>query len=239
MNALQVFEYQSQQMRVIVMDGVPWCVARDVCAILELGDTRRAIERLDPDEWSLTPVTDSLGRPQKTYVVNEAGLFSLILGSRKEEARAFKRWVTHEVLPQIMKTGKYEAPEDPMVLIHRALEESRRLIEEQKKQIRQLAPKAEFYDQVAASKTAIDLRSAAKVLGIPGLGQNNLFKFLRDQKILDYKNQPMQEYINRGYFCVREKKWMLGDEPQVYLQTMVYQKGLDFIRRLAAERWVA
>lgn len=106
MNPLQrVFNYQGQQVRTVVKDGEPWFVAKDVCTILDISDTRRAVERLDEDERSLTPLTDSIGRSQPVYIVNEPGLYSLILGSRKPEAKQFKRWITHEVIPSIRKTG--------------------------------------------------------------------------------------------------------------------------------------
>lgn len=108
MNPLQqVFNYQGQQVRTVVKDGEPWFVAKDVCTILDISDTRRAVERLDEDERSLTPLTDSIGRSQPAYIVNEPGLYSLILGSRKPEAKQFKRWITHEVIPSIRKTGQY------------------------------------------------------------------------------------------------------------------------------------
>lgn len=86
--------------------GEPWWVAKDVCEALEIGDTRRAVERLDRDEWSLTPITDSLGRNLETYVINEPGLIRLIMRSKKEEAKIFQRWVFHDVLPQIRRTGQ-------------------------------------------------------------------------------------------------------------------------------------
>jgi len=103
----QVFYFEENPVRSVMVEGEPWFVAKDVCRILELGDTRQVIERLEKDEWYLIPVVDSMGRKQKTYIVNEFGLYSLILGSRKKEARIFKRWVTHEVLPRVIKTGTY------------------------------------------------------------------------------------------------------------------------------------
>jgi len=106
----QIFQYQDKQVRTILINDEPWFVAKDICDILEIGDTHKAMDRLDDDERNSIPITDSLGRLQNTYVVNEAGLYNLILGSRKLEAKQFKRWVTHEVLPQIRQTGKYISP---------------------------------------------------------------------------------------------------------------------------------
>lgn len=101
------FKFEDIDIRVINQDGEPWWVATDVCKALDLDDVRRAIERLDADEWSLAPVIDRLGRTQNTSIVNEPGLYTLILASRKPEAKTFKRWVTHEVIPAIRKTGSY------------------------------------------------------------------------------------------------------------------------------------
>lgn len=99
-----------QVVRVLHMEGEPWWIARDVLDILGIGNTTEAMRGLDDDEFSTTEVVDSVGRCQpNTYVVNEPGLYSLILRSRKPQAKAFKRWITHEVLPAVRKTGRYEA----------------------------------------------------------------------------------------------------------------------------------
>ncbi|MGG4344366.1 BRO-N domain-containing protein [Paenibacillus lautus] len=91
----------------MTIGGEPWFVAKDVCDALGINQAIRAVERLDSDEVNSTHVIDSLGRGQKMYIVNEPGLYSLILGSRKPEARAFKRWITHEVIPSIRRNGMY------------------------------------------------------------------------------------------------------------------------------------
>ncbi|MCL6488423.1 MAG: Bro-N domain-containing protein [Alicyclobacillus mali] len=97
-------------MRVVMVNGEPWWVAKDVCDVLGIMDARKSVGLLDEDERNTVPVTDALGRQQETFVVNEPGLYSLILRSRKPEAKAFKRWITHEVLPTLRKTGRYELP---------------------------------------------------------------------------------------------------------------------------------
>ena len=107
MNNLQVFNYTDKQVRTVTKDGEPWFVARDVCVILEIGNITDAMARLDEDEFDRIEVTDSLNRQQMANVINEAGLYSLVLGSRKPEAKQFKRWITHEVIPSIRKTGQY------------------------------------------------------------------------------------------------------------------------------------
>lgn len=112
MNQIMPFQYDGNKVRTIIVDGEPWFVARDVCDILELGDTGRAVSRLEDDECTRIEI-DHPQNPEKAlevYAVNEPGLYSLILGSRKPEAKAFKRWITHEVIPQIRKTGSYSLP---------------------------------------------------------------------------------------------------------------------------------
>ena len=232
-NLPQVLNYKNHQVRMLIIDGEPWWVAKDVCEILDLGDTHKAVERLDDDERNLIPVTDSLGRLQETYIVNEAGLYSLILGSRKPEAKEFKRWITHEVIPQIRKTGSYAL--DPRKLLAAAVIEAQKIIEEQDKKIKEMLPKAEFYDAVAGSKDAIDIGSAAKVLNM-GIGRNKLFEILRNKGILMNNNIPYQKYIDCGYFRVIEQKYTKPDGTVcINIKTLVYQKGLDFIRKLLKE----
>lgn len=110
MNDIQIFKNdQFGEIRSVVIDGEPLFVAADVCGALEIQNHKDAIKRLDDDEKSGVVLTDPHGRPQETNCVTESGLYSLVLGSRKPEAKAFKRWITHEVLPAIRKTGKYEA----------------------------------------------------------------------------------------------------------------------------------
>lgn len=231
----QVFNYKGKQVRTFIIDGEPWWVAKDVCDILELGDTHKAMERLDEDERNTIPVTDSLGRLQETYVVNEAGLYNLILGSRKQEAKEFKRWITHEVIPQIRKTGIYAL--EPKQLLAVAIIEAQKIIEEQDRKIKELQPKAEFFDAVAGSKDAIDMNRAAKLIyEETRLGRNKLFKLLRDKGILMKNNIPYQEYIDKGYFRTIEQKYTKPDgTTHIYIKTLVYQKGLDFIRKIVKE----
>ena len=104
---LKIFNFKDSEVRTVLNDSVVWFMAKDVCDVLELTNSRIAIQRLDEDEVSSTYIIDSLGREQSTTIVNEAGLYTLVLGSRKPEAKAFKRWITHEVLPSIRKHGAY------------------------------------------------------------------------------------------------------------------------------------
>jgi prophage antirepressor-like protein len=105
---LSTFDFNDSPVRALLdQDGEPWFVAADVCRVLELGNTTEAMRPLDEDDLSTTEVIDSLGRSQTANIISEAGLYQLVLVSRKTEARKFKRWVTKEVLPSIRKTGSF------------------------------------------------------------------------------------------------------------------------------------
>lgn len=107
MNNLQVFIYSGEQLRTVTKDNELWWVLRDVCNVLGIGNVTDAKNRLDEDEFDSIELTDSIGRNQQTIIINEPGLYAVILRSDKPEAKAFKRWVTHDVLPSIRKTGCY------------------------------------------------------------------------------------------------------------------------------------
>lgn len=106
-NEMQVFSYQEKQVRTVEQGGEPWFVLKDVCDALDVSNSRMVSDRLDADEVSQAYIIDGMGRKQRTTIVNEPGLYNVILRSDKPEAKAFKRWVTHEVLPCIRKTGAY------------------------------------------------------------------------------------------------------------------------------------
>ncbi len=133
MNDLKIFEnHQFGEIRVIEQDGEPWFVAADVCRALELEDTGRATARLDEDELTRIKIVSG-GQSREVIAVNEPGLYSLVLGSRKPEAKAFKRWITHEVIPSIRRTGSYTVPNMSkelraiFVLDHRTVEHEQRI----------------------------------------------------------------------------------------------------------------
>lgn len=110
MNNLQIFVYGGEQLRTVQRDDGLWWVLRDVCRVLNIGNVTDTKKRLDPDEVDLTDLIDSMGRVQSTTIINEPGLYAVILRSDKPEAKQFKRWVTHDVLPSIRKTGAYGVP---------------------------------------------------------------------------------------------------------------------------------
>ena len=227
MNDLTIFQNEEfGEVRTIQVNNEPWFVAADVCKALELSNSSMAMERLDDDEKSKFNLGLSGG---ETNCVNEYGLYNLVLGSRKKEAKDFKRWITHEVIPQIRKTGGYHLPQtyqDALRALADKVEQNEKLAAENAK----LLPKAEFFDAVTDSKSAISIGEVAKVLDV-GIGQNKLFAFLRDRKILDRQNIPYQEYIDRGYFRTIEQKYDVRGEVRISIKTLVFQKGIDFIRK--------
>jgi len=129
----QLFKYDDQQLRTVLKNGEPWFVGGDACKILELDNISMAINRLDFDEREVSSI-DTLGGTQDVLVINEPGLYSLILGSRKPEAKAFKRWITHDVIPSIRKTGSYSTQLTPT----EALLQSVQLLAKQERELNEV-----------------------------------------------------------------------------------------------------
>jgi prophage antirepressor-like protein len=230
---LKIFENeQFGQVRIAMNEnGEPMFCLADLCLVLDLTPSKVA-QRLGEDVLSKYPLLTAGGIQQANFV-NEDGLYDVILDSRKPEAKKFRKWITSEVLPSIRKNGSYSVqPKLPSYAealrqLADKVEENERLQLENK----EMKPKAEFFDTVADSKTAISMNDVAKVLGIKGMGRNNLFEFLRNEKILMSNNVPFQIYVDRGYFRVIEQKYMKNGEPCMNIKTLVYQKGVDFISK--------
>lgn len=220
MNNLQVFSYEGKEVRTIQKGGEPWWVLKDVCDVLELSNARMIADRLDSDDVSQAYVIDSMGRQQQTNIVNESGLYNVILRSDKPEARKFKRWVTHEVLPTIRKHGAYltldkleEIMNDPdaWIKVLTALKEERQAKERLQLQAEADKPKVVFADAVSVSDGTILIGELAKILKGNGIeiGQNRLFERLRQEGFLikrkgtDY-NAPTQKAMELGLFKVKE-----------------------------------
>ena len=186
MSTLQLFSYGAQEVRTVTIDGEPHFVANDICAILDLTDPRKSVNLLDEDERNTVPVTDSLGRQQETFVVTEAGMYSLVLRSRKPEAKAFKRWLTHEVLPAIRKTGTYStAPALPQSYSEALRElaanvEAREVAEARAKE---LEVPAKAWDVMVSANGDYSVEEAAKILSRDPdieIGRNRLFTHMHE-----------------------------------------------------------
>lgn len=223
MNQLQMFNFENQNVRVIQQNGEPWFVAIDICKVLDLTNPTVVLSRLDDDERTKF----NLGRQGFTNVVSEYGLYSLVLASRKPEAKQFKRWITHEVIPTIRKHGAYLTPEtleqtmqDPDFLIGilnglKEEQEKRRAAElanqEAQEIIQQQRPKVLFAELIETSQTSILVRELAKLLKQNGIdfGEKRLFAWLREKGYLikrlgtDY-NMPTQRSMDLGLFEIKE-----------------------------------
>jgi anti-repressor protein len=220
-NQLQVFQNQEfGELRTIVKEGEPWFVAIDVCKTLEIRNHKDAIKRLDEDEKMGVVLTDPHGRPQETNCVSESGLYSLALGSRKPQAKPFKRWVTHEVIPSIRKHGAYATPATIESLIQNpesgiklltALKEEQDKRKKLESKVEKDKPKVLFADAVSASESPMLIGELAKLLKQNGIdiGEQRLFKWLRNNGYLikrkgtDY-NSPTQYSMNLHLFQVKE-----------------------------------
>ena len=221
MNELAVFNYSEKEVRTINRDGEPWFVVKDVCDVLGIGNANMAAARLDDDEVSQTEVTDNLGRKQMTNIVNETGLYNLILRSDKPEAKQFKRWVTREVIPSIRKTGSYTK-------LPQTFAEALRLAADLEEQRQMLLPKADQYDKFISGENLQDMNTVTKTLG---WGRNKLFEELRARKILMASNKPYQCFIDRGYFEVKEKPIQMGGQVINKVQTYATSKGVDWLAK--------
>lgn len=172
------FAFDGTDVRALTRDGDPWFVLADVCRVLEIDNSRNASARLDEDEKGVHTV-DTLGGPQQMVVINESGLYSLVITSRKPEAKRFKKWITSEVIPAIRKTGGYmmAAPEEtPEALAVRALTVLQATVERQKAQLAIVAPKADALDRIATADGSLCITDAAKALQVR---PKDLFDYLR------------------------------------------------------------
>lgn len=234
MNEITVFNNENfGDVRIVQMDDDPWFVAKDVTDILMYQNGRDALSRHVDDEDKADVVIHDGSQNRNMTIINESGLYSLVLSSKLESAKKFKRWITSEVIPQIRKTGAYHTPKTYAEAL-RALADEAEKAEALKKQNQLMQPKAEFFDAVTDSKTAIPIGDVAKILDI-GIGRNKLFEFLRQKSILTSDNRPYQKYIDSGYFRVIEQKYEVNGEVRINIKTLVFQKGIDWIRKQLAK----
>lgn len=242
MDQLQkVFNYQDQQVRTVVKDNEPWFVAKDVCNVLNHSNHKVAVSRLDEDEVSKVYLTDSLGRNQKTTVVNEAGLYSLILTSNKPEAKQFKRWITHEVIPSIRKHGAYMTTEtiektlsnpDFIITLATKLKEEQARAAALEQKIVTDKPKVLFAESLETSSDCILIANLAKLLKQNGIdtGEKRLYRWLRENgylgKVGEHYNMPTQRSMNLRLFEVKTRTINNpGEEPRISKTTVVTGRG--------------
>ncbi|MES5111832.1 BRO family protein [Lactobacillus iners] len=213
---LRLFQFEEQNVRTLVIDDEPYFVGKDVAEILGYVKPRNAISvHVDDEDKKDAPIQGTLGGVQTMTMVNESGLYSLILSSKLPTAKKFKRWVTSEVLPTIRKHGAYmteqkieEALLNPDTLITLAkqlkAEKEQRLLAQ--KQVEEMTPKAVFHDAVANAENTMLVRDVAHFLRQNGvdIGGTRFFVWLRLNGFLTKNNQPTQLSLERGYFQVKE-----------------------------------
>lgn len=224
MSDLQQFVYAGQDVRTIETDGEPWFVAADVARILGYSATAALTRRLDDDDKGVREL-HTLGGQQSMAVISEPGLFAAILGSQVAGAKAFKRWVTHEVLPVIRKMGTY-GNEQPHAL-PQSFADALRQLADTHEQLEAAAPKVEAYDALVEANGLLSMQAAAKTLGY---GPNILYRDLRRLGILQSNNLPYQRYLHHFEVKLGSYRNRRGETVPT-ATTMVRPAGLDFLRR--------
>ena len=228
MNDITIFNHLGNDIRVMTDEqGEPWFVLKDICDALNLENTSRVASRLDSDDLTLSKVIDNRGVHRETFLVSEAGLYEVIIRSDKAEAKAFRRWVTSEVLPSIRKRGGYLTPEatrealrDPDFIIQLAMD----LKEERARAAQAEAARAKAEAEVEAQRPVAALGKAietaegdltpsafGKILSktIKTMGPNKFCRWLLDNNFAFRNGQgkiiPMQDAVNRGILILTER----------------------------------
>ncbi|MFV0979713.1 phage antirepressor [Latilactobacillus sakei] len=243
MNDLQLFNFKGNQVRTVLIEDEPYFIGKDVADILSYSRTTKAIQdHVEDEDKDVVPIQDSIGRKQATPIINESGLYSLILSSKLPAAKEFKRWVTKEVLPSIRKNGAYLTDQKAFDITHNPnalgdlLLQAGEQLKQKDLQIMEMKPKALFADSVATSHTTILVGDLAKILKQNGIemGQKRLFNWLRDNKYLisrkgaDY-NSPTQKSMELGLFEIKESTHINGDGVTVTTKTpKVTGKGQQY-----------
>ncbi|MGG0718724.1 phage antirepressor [Robertmurraya massiliosenegalensis] len=243
----RIFDFQGEELRMVIQNEEPWFVAKDVCEILEIHNSRHALTRLEPEEKADVVLND--GRQNRSYsIVNESGLYELIFASRKPEAKVFKKWVKQDVLPSIRKHGTYMTPQkieevllNPDTIITLAtqlkVEQEKRSIAEQT--IKKQQPLVNFAETCMANDKSLLVRELAKLASKQGvmIGERRLYQKLREWKLIfQGKNEPYQEYIDRGYFEISQGVKENAGGTHAWLTMRVTPKGqMYIINRLKKE----
>ncbi|MDA2655824.1 phage antirepressor [Bacillus cereus] len=239
MNKLQVFNNEELgQVRTVVKGEDVWFVAKDVCEVLEIKNTTQAMQKLDPEERTMF----NIGRQGETNIINESGLYSLIMTSRKPQAKAFKKWVTSEVLPSIRKHGAYMTdqileqavtnPDFAIGLLTKLKEEKEKLAAAQQ-QIVQQQPLVVFAEACMQSEQTLKVSEVAKLATKQGvkIGQRQLFAKLREWELMFKRStEPTQPAVEKGYFEIAQGvKQKPNGEAFTWTTTYVTPKGQAYI----------
>lgn len=238
MNELQLFNFENNQVRTLLINDEPWFVGKDVADILGYQNGSRDINRHVHEEDRQNYQNGTFDSPRGMTIINESGLYALIFGSKLAEAKRFKHWVTSEVLPQIRKTGSYASPQlTGEELMAKALIEANSVLARQSKQLEEQKPKVLFADSVIASKGSILVRELAKLIKQNGydIGEKKLYRWLRKKGyICKNSTEPTQMAMNLGLFEIVVRTIERGDAPpRATRTTKVTGKGqVYFINKL-------
>ena len=232
MSSLITFEnMEFGKLTVMEKDGEFFFIGKEVAEKLGYARGRKAVlDHVDAEDRDEVPFQDAIGRMQKTSIINESGLYSLILSSKLPQAKEFKRWVTTEVLPSIRKNGGYIKNQEKMSneeILANAVLLANHLIAEKEKIIEDLEPKAKYFDELVNNHLLTNFRNTAKELHIP---QKVFIQFLIDKELIyrDKKNRLLPyAKNNKGYFEVKE--WCKEGSEAVGIQTFVTPKGRNYL----------
>lgn len=238
-NEIMSFSYINDNVRVILIDGEPWFMAKDIADVLGYAKTYNMLKRLRRNcirkskASIMEPLNNRYGNNDLAFI-NEAGLYTAILGSQRPEAGMFQDWIVEDVLPSIRKTGKYSivANELPQTYGELVLEYGKTLIDNEQKQhlLETQAPKVESYESLMSASGYISMADVAKIISETieyTIGRNILFRILRYLKVLNRENLPYQVFVNKGYFKI------VASNPNnigIKRTTIVSPQGLEFIR---------
>ena len=245
-NMIKIFESKEfGKVRTVVRNGETWWILKDICRVLEMkaNSAGEVVKRLDKDEYDSIGLTDSLGRKQKAYVVSESGLYSILVRSDKPKAKPFRKWITTEVLPTIRRTGGYVGNEEMFIenylpFLDEPYQNLFRLqmmaINQLNERIRHDQPLVEFANQVSNTNNLIDMNVMAKLAADEHfkIGRTRLFRWLKYMGVLMANNLPYQQFIDRGYFAVKESVFEVDGMKKTYQQTLVTGKGQRFVINL-------
>ena len=245
MNELKIFENeQFGTIQVIEKDGEPWFVAAGVCRALELGEVHVAMRRLDDDEKGRCSIPTP-GGTQEMTIINEPGLYSLVLGSRKPEARAFKRWITHDVVPSIRKTGGYALPKDyPSALRALADSEEQRMSlaaenEAQRQEIADFQPLRQYLDQILSSPGPLAITQIAADYGLSAKRLNHILHEEGIQHCVNGQWILYRKHMGQGYTKSATIPITHGDgSPDAKVHTYWTQKGRIFLHQVLTKRGI-
>ena len=245
MNGLQIFTYNGNEVRTVQKDGEPWWVLKDVCEVLGIGNSRMTYERLEEDEKGVSLI-DTLGGKQQMQVINESGLYNVIIRSDKPEAKPFRKWITSEVLPSIRRHGAYMTPEtleaailnpDLLIRLCTALKD-----EQDKNKALQAAnstlavdnqimkPKADYFDEIVDRNLLTNFRETAKQLQIK---EKEFIRLLLDRKyIYRDKKGKIQPYADKNSGLFEVKEFVNEKTGFSSTQTLITPKGRETFRLL-------